>query len=125
MTFLLKALFPILLLVVPMFLIGQTVMIMVVGFTLGIMMAALALGSTGFRAALSGGERGARFYLWTAVGFAVLAGFITLFVSAHLDALSARPVVHAQVSMMPSAIWGGAVGFLVAAALTWFRRRSA
>jgi hypothetical protein len=110
---------------VPVFLVGKPGVINAVGLMLGIAMVVVAMGSTGIRTAFSGGEGAGKFYMWFAVGMAVLAGFTTLFVNSQLDALSSRPAVHAQVSMMPSVIWGGAAGFVLAAVFTWIRRRSA
>jgi len=128
MTFWRKAPFPIWLFVVlyaPTFLVEQKGVIVAVGFALGLVLAAVAVGSTGFRTALSGGERGAKTYLMLAFAFAGFAGFVTFFANAHLGELHQRPMAFAQVSMMPSVMWGGAAGFLVAAILTWLRRRPA
>jgi hypothetical protein len=112
--FVLQVGFPVGLLVVPMFLVGQPKTILAVGFVLGVVMSLLALGTGGFAKSLAGGVKTARFYALFGAGMAVLAAFITMFVNADLPKL-VRPVVQAQVSMMPSVIWGGAAGLLLAA----------
>ena len=125
MKFVLQALFPIGLIFIPMLLVGRPATIAAVGFTMGLAMAALAILPAGAAKALSGGEKGARGYLWISLGIAALAAVVTLYVYANLDALAPRPAVQASVSMMPLVFWGGAGGFVLAAAFTWLKRRSA
>jgi len=124
MKFVLQAGFPVGLLIVPMFMVGQPRAILAVGFVLGIAMSVLALGSGGFEKSFAGGRKTARFYAWFGAGLAALAAVITRFVNSQLPALS-RPVIHAQISMMPPVIWGGAAGFLLAALWAFLRRQPA
>ena len=124
MKFLLQVGFPIGLLIVPMFLVGQPRTILIIGFLAGVAMSMLALGSGGFEKSLGGGLKTARFYLFFAIGLTVLAVGATLFVASEVPAIS-RPTVQAQLSMLPPVLWGSVFGFVLAAALSSLRRRQA
>jgi len=125
MRFVLKVLFPIGLIFGPWLLVGRPLTIIAVGLASGFAMAALAILSSGIEKALSGGEKGARVFLWMAVGSGALGAVIALFSSGQLAALASRSGIQASVSMMPWVCCGSAVAFACAAGLTLRRKRSA